>query len=84
MRLLRREAAFLWMEPRLAARSSMLCASRSAAAERSEPLAIAVRAVRTAVRAADRPACFVEVRRTVWRIRFRAERLRFLAATAEE
>src|SRR6185503_9448623 len=40
---------------------------------------MASRAVRTAVRAADRPIVRIEVRRCVWRMRFRAERLRFLA-----
>jgi putative peptidoglycan lipid II flippase len=45
----------------------------------SVPLAMASRAVRTAVRAADRPIVRIEVRRCVWRMRFRAERLRFFA-----
>src|SRR5688572_2153361 len=84
MRPLRRDAAFLWIEPRLAARSSALCAAFTASVLPSPPAAIAVRAVRTAVRAAERPACFVAVRRTVWRIRLRAERLRFLTAIGDE
>ena len=40
---------------------------------------MASRAVRTAVRAAERPIVRIDVRRWVWRIRLRAERLRFLA-----
>jgi putative peptidoglycan lipid II flippase len=42
-------------------------------------LLIASRAVRTAVRAADRPIVRIDVRRWVWRMRFNAERLRFFA-----
>ena len=45
----------------------------------SVPLAMASRAVRTAVRAADRPIVRIEVRRWVWRMRLSAERLRFFA-----
>jgi len=45
----------------------------------SVPFAIASRAVRTAVRAADRPIVRIDVRRCVWRMRLRAERLRFFA-----
>ena len=40
---------------------------------------MASRAVRTAVRAAERPIVRIDVRRWVWRMRFRAERLRFFA-----
>ena len=45
----------------------------------SVPFAIASRAVRTAVRAAERPIVRIDVRRCVWRMRLRAERLRFFA-----
>ena len=45
----------------------------------SVPFAMASRAVRTAVRAADRPMVRIDVRRWVWRMRLRAERLRFFA-----
>jgi len=45
----------------------------------SPPLLMASRAVRTAVRAAERPIVRIDVRRWVWRMRFRAERLRFFA-----
>jgi len=45
----------------------------------SVPLAMASRAVRTAVRAADRPMVRIDVRRWVWRMRLSAERLRFFA-----
>ena len=45
----------------------------------SPPLLMASRAVRTAVRAAERPIVRIDVRRWVWRMRLRAERLRFLA-----
>jgi putative peptidoglycan lipid II flippase len=45
----------------------------------SLPLLMASRAVRTAVRAAERPIVRIDVRRWVWRMRLRAERLRFFA-----
>src|SRR3989475_7780042 len=84
MRLRRRRALLRWIAPRLAALSSALAAAAIAAEASSPPLASVSRAVRTAVRAAERPTVLMAVRRTVCRMRFRAERLRFFAATGCE
>src|SRR5256886_2622457 len=67
------------MEPRFAALSRALAAAEIISPAFSPPLAMASRAVRTAVRAADRPTVRIDVRRSVWRMRLRAERLRFFA-----
>jgi len=69
----------LWIDPRFAALSKALAAAEIISLAFSPPLLMASRAVRTAVRAADRPIVRIEVRRCVWRMRFRAERLRFFA-----
>src|SRR5207237_1074236 len=79
IRLLRRRALFLWIDPRFAALSRALAAAAITSLAVSPPFAITSRAVRTAVRAAERPMVRMEVRRCVWRMRFRAERLRFFA-----
>src|SRR5438477_618226 len=78
-RLLRRRALFLWIDPRFAALSRALAAAAIISPAVSPPFAITSRAVRTAVRAAERPIVRMEVRRCVWRMRLRAERLRFFA-----
>src|SRR2546430_2176313 len=67
------------MEPRFAALSRALAAAEIISPAFSPPLLMASRAVRTAVRAAERPIVRIDVRRWVWRMRLRAERLRFLA-----
>jgi len=59
--------------------SSALAAAEMTSAAASLPLAMASRAARTAVRAAERPTVRIDVRRVVWRIRLSAERLRFFA-----
>lgn len=84
MRLFRRAAAFRWIAPRFAARSSALFASPTASAVFASPAAIASRARRTAVRAAERPRCFTALRRAVWRMRLSDERFFFLAAIVPE
>ena len=67
------------MDPRFAALSRALAAAEIISPAFSPPLLMASRAVRTAVRAAERPIVRIDVRRWVWRMRFRAERLRFFA-----
>lgn len=71
---LRRAALFLWMMPLPAARSSMLIAACTASVEVScSPSAIASRAFRTKVFAAERYDWFRKRRRSPTRIRFNAD-----------
>ena len=65
IRLRLRRAAFLWIAPRFAARSSMLAASATASWTASPPFSIAERAVYTALRAAERATVLMVVRRSV-------------------
>jgi len=81
-RLFRRAAAFRWIVPRFAARSSALAARRTASAAASAPPETAVRAALTAVRAAERRSVIIAVRRAVWRMRLSVERFLFLVGAA--
>src|SRR2546423_636057 len=67
------------MEPRFAALSRALAAAEIISPAFSPPLLMPSRAVRAAVPAGQRPIVRIDRRRLVRRMRFRGERLRFLA-----